>query len=130
MILKKFDILLAAIFLLMIFVCAKIYYMDFPITDFDNLALGLATTRNIDISKVILWYAIYAVPLCFVFAWLFRKSILYDKAKNFFANIKVRQDESQLFFLVVLLSFLILTPHDSTISIVACCFALICFFCA
>ena len=72
---KLFPLIL--IFGIIIFANQKIYLMDFPITNFDNLTLGMATARNIDISKAILWYMIYAVPLCFLFAFFFNKSFLY-----------------------------------------------------
>ena len=74
----KPNILLIPVFLLMIFLGRKICQMDFPITDFTNITLSLATLRNVDISKAALWYLVYVLPLCFLFAWLFNKSALYD----------------------------------------------------
>lgn len=112
----------------MIFVCRKIYHMDFPITNFDNIIFGMATAKNIDISKAILWYAAYVLPLCFLFAWAFKKSYLYDKAKNFFANLKAEKDESTVFLMTLLLSFMILCEHDFITLLCAVCFAVMSLF--
>ena len=126
--LNKSNIFLAGIFFLMIFVGMKIFRMEFPITNFDNLVFSMATAKNIDISKAILWYMAYAVPICFLFAWLFEKSFLYDKAKNFFAQLEVKKDEKTLFLMIVLLSFLILCEHNTVTLIFAAGFALISLF--
>ena len=126
--LNKSNVLLLPIFLFMIFVCRKIYLMDFPITNFDNITFGMATAKNIDISKAILWYTAYVLPICFLFAWLFNKSALYDKVKNFIGEIKSTKDETTLFLMTILFSFFILSAHEANSLIFAVGFALISLF--
>lgn len=125
--LTKRNIFLFLIFAAMFFVARKFWRMDFPITDFDNLILGMATSKNIDISKAILWYALYAVPLCLLFAWQFNSSALYDKAKNFLSKIKINQSEENIFLGLIFFSFLILSVKNFIIFNFACaiCFILI-----
>ena len=111
----KPNILLIPVFLLMIFLGRKICQMDFPITDFTNITLSLATLRNVDISKAALWYLVYVLPL-------------YDKVKNFLCDIKITKNETTLFLMIILFSVLILGTHDGAILILASCFALISLF--
>lgn len=122
------NVLLIPICLLMIFVCVKIFCMDFPITNFDNLTLGMATAKNIDISKLILCYVIYAFPMCLLFAWIFSKSNLYDEVKKFLGKIESQKDASTFFLMTILLSFVIFTYPDINTSILAVCFIAIAFF--
>lgn len=116
----KRNIFLLLIFAVMSFVAAKIWFMDFPITDFDNLILGMATAKNINISKAILWYTLYAVPLCLLFAWRFNASALFDKAKKFFSKIKINQSEENAFLMLIFLAFLILGVQNFVIFNFAC----------
>ena len=128
--LTKRNIFLFLIFAAMFFVARKIWRMDFPIADFDNLILGMATARNIDISKAILWYTLYAVPLCLLFAWQFNVSSLCDKAKNFLSKIKINQSEDNTFLILIFFSFWILGLQNFVIANFACAvsFGLILFF--
>ncbi len=115
-------------FVVMFFVGRKIWFMDFPITNFENLTLGMATAKNIDISKLIGWYIFYAIPLCLLFAWLFNKSELYFKAKNFFSKITFHKDETKTFLAVIALAFIILGKHNLSAYVYAICLGLILFF--
>lgn len=124
----SFNLLLLMIFLFMIFICRKIYLMDFPITNLDNITFGMATAKNIDISKAVLWYFAYVLPICFLFAWVFRKSDLYERIKNFFVNFETSKDESTVFLMTILLSFMILCENDFIMLVCAVCFALISLF--
>ena len=105
---QKNFMLLILVFGIMIFVSRKIYLMDFPITNFDNLTLGMATAKNIDISQAMLWYMIYALPLCFLFAWFFNKSFLYEKSATILGKIKINLEESTAFLVMTMLAFFIL----------------------
>ena len=119
---------LLPVFIVMFFVGRKIWLMDFPITNFDNLALGMATARNIDISKAILWYMIYAVPLCFLFAWLFNKSFLYGKSIEILKRFEINLSESDSFLFVIILSFILLGRTDIFSVVFAVCIGLIIIF--
>ena len=88
----------------------------------------MATAKNIDISKAILCYTIYILPICFLFAWVFRKSVLYEKTKNFFVNFETAKDERTVFLMTILLSFMILCENDFIMLVCAVCFALISLF--
>ena len=123
---KLFPLIL--IFGIIIFTNQKIYLMDFPITNFDNLTLGMATARNIDISKAILWYMIYAVPLCFLFAFFFNKSFLYKKSIEFLSRFEINLGESDSFLIVIILSFILLGRTDIFSVILTICFGLIVIF--
>lgn len=108
----KHGVFLFLALAVLVFVSFKILLMDFPITNFDNLILGVATARNIDISKLILWYMFYTVPLCLLFAWLFNRSVFCERVKNFFTKIDVQINESDAFLIIILMAFLILSEQN------------------
>lgn len=62
--------------LLLIGASFKINFMDFPVMDFSDTVLSMASSKNIDMGNLIKWYYFYAIPLCFLFAYALLKSNL------------------------------------------------------
>lgn len=124
----KDGIFLILALTVLFFVTVKFWTMDFPITNFDNFTLGIATAKNIDVSKLILWYMIYSVPLCLLFAWLFNRSVFCEHFKKFFEKINIQIKESDAFFMILLLSIIILSEQNFLTFVLATSFLSLMFF--
>lgn len=123
----KHGIFLFLALAVLFFVSLKIFSMDFPITNFDNLTLGMATAQNIDISKVILWYMIYTVLLCLFFAWLFNGSVFGERVRNFFEKKDIQVNGTDAFFILILVSIIILSEQNFLTLVLALSFLLMMF---
>lgn len=99
------------------FVARKIYRMEFPITktNFSDITLGMATSKNIDISQLIIWYVFFAVLLSLLFAYLFHKRGYYDIIKTKIKSCDLRENDN--FFIGVMILGQILLGGRHALSI-------------
>ena len=102
----------------MVFICRKIWRMDFPITktDFADITLGMATAKNIDIQHLIGWYSLYAVVLSLLFAYLFHRLGYFDKIIKKIKVFESLSIDNDIYFIGFVLIGNILLGNRSWIS--------------
>lgn len=104
----------------------KIWMMDFPITqtNISDIILGMAAAKNIDIKSLIMWYAIYAIPMSIVMAYLLHRNGIYKKIWGKWKNISCKWDEKDAFIGFVILEHIIMGSRN-WVSIFMVCSLLI-----
>lgn len=116
--------LLAIILLLLVGMSFKIDSMTFPVIDFSNTILSMASSKNIDIGHLIQWYYLYAIPLCFLFAYaLWRSSLLkewlstYQLSVQNLPTFKFIKERNEFLFVILALFWQIIAGKRDWISI-------------
>lgn len=74
---------------LLIFMGENIRRMNFPVTDFSDTVLSMASSKNADMGKLVKAYYLYVIPLCFFFAY----TLLHSKIWN--QNMPVLREKMQ-----------------------------------
>lgn len=96
--------------IVMFMLSLKIWFMDFPITttQFSEVILGMAAAKNIDVRKLIAFYALYAVPLSLLFAYLFHRDGYYERLVNRLKKWPCKWDKDNILGAVIILGQLLL----------------------
>lgn len=128
----KRNKLLFVSFLLLLGISIKIWSMNFPVADFSNTVLSMASSRNIDISQLIKWYYFYAIPCSFFFIFALLRSDAWICWKNYISRAKVENVSGirtgNLFFILGLLFFHGLVADKNWINNIVC-IAILIFIC-
>jgi len=104
--------LLGLISLLLLVDSFRIFSLKFPITDFSQTVVSLASSKNVDMNQLLLNYFLYAVPLSFLFAWQFRKTGVFQRIRARLSHFSVAMAEEKLFLALLLMAFLIFTSGN------------------
>ncbi len=56
--------------LLAVGLSSQIWRMNFPVTDFSDTVISMASARNVDINKAVFFYFLYALPLALLITYL------------------------------------------------------------
>lgn len=121
---KKMGILIKQYGLLLLtIVClwrysSVIYHFHFPITDFSQTVVSMASAKGIDMSKAVLHYMIYAVPLSFFFAWQIQKMKSFHIVAGRLSRFSFPIKEEKGFFFLLLISLLLVGKRNWVTNIV------------
>ena len=70
---------------------SQIWRMNFPVTDFSNTVISMASARNVNINKAVFFYFIYALPLALLIAYLGERTYIscsaMQKCKRVISNM-------------------------------------------